>query len=83
MNKSNKGLDHIIATATVDALLAPKLLNVENWEPEQLLTLVQVQDMKSKKFSISKDKDGASDRTKIVILQAVGGQDMVDMAEMV
>ena len=40
MNKSNKGLDHITGTATVDALLAPKLLNVENWEPEQLLTLV-------------------------------------------
>ena len=39
--------------------------------------------MKSKKFSISTDKEGASDRTKIVILQAVGGQDMVDMAEMV
>ena len=39
--------------------------------------------MKSKKFSISTDKDGASDRTKIVILQAVGGQDMVDLAEMV
>ena len=39
--------------------------------------------MKSKKFSISKDKDGASDRTKIVILQAVGGQDMADLVEMV
>ena len=39
--------------------------------------------MKNKKFSISTDKEGASDRTKIVILQAVGGQDMVDMAEMV
>ena len=39
--------------------------------------------MISKKFSISTDKDGASDRTKIVILQAVGGQDMVDLVEMV
>ena len=39
--------------------------------------------MKSRKFSISTNKDGASDRTKIVILQAVGGQDMVDIAEMV
>ena len=39
--------------------------------------------MKSKTFSISTDKDGASDRTKIVILQAVGGQDMVDLVEMV
>ena len=39
--------------------------------------------MKSKKFSISTDKDGASDRTKIAILQAVGGQDMVDLVEMV
>ena len=39
--------------------------------------------MKSKKFSISTDKERASDRTKIVLLQAVGGQDMVDMAEMV
>ena len=35
--------------------------------------------MKSKKFSISTDKDGASDRTKF----AVGGQDMVDLVEMV
>ena len=67
----------------MDALLAQKLLKAENWEPEQLLTLVKVQNMKSKRFSISKDKDGASDRAKIVILQAVGGQDMVDLAEMV
>ena len=34
MNESNKGLDHIKATATVDVLLAPKLLKVENWEPD-------------------------------------------------
>ena len=67
----------------MDALLAQKLLKAENWEPEQLLTLVKVQNMKSKRFSISKDKDGASDRTKIVILQAVGGQDMVDLVQMV
>ena len=39
--------------------------------------------MKSKKFSISTDKERASDRTKIVLLQAVGGQDMVDLVEMV
>ena len=39
--------------------------------------------MKNKKFSISTDKEGASDRTKIVILQAVGGQDMADLVEMV
>ena len=84
MNEPNKGLDHIIVTATVDALLAPKLLRVENQEPEQLLTdFGVVANMISKKFSISTDKERASDRTKIVLLQAVGGQDMVDMAEMV
>ena len=39
--------------------------------------------MKSKTFYISTDKDGASDRTKIDILQVVGSQDMVDLVEMV
>ena len=39
--------------------------------------------MKNRKFFISIDKNGASDLTKIVILQAVGDQDMVDLAEMV
>ena len=39
--------------------------------------------MKSKKFSISTHKDGSSDRTNIAILQPGGGQDMVDLVEMV
>ena len=33
--------------------------------------------------SISTDKDGASDHTKIAILQGVGSQDIVDLVEMV
>ena len=64
-------MDHIIATATVDVLLAPKLRTGSLISSS--LTLV----------SISTDKDGASDRTKIAILQVVGSQDMVDLVEMV
>ena len=33
--------------------------------------------------SIATAKDGAADRTKLAILQAIGGPDMVDLVEMV
>ena len=69
--------------ATVDALLAPKAFKVKDKEPEQLLIDYDVYIKTVNNFYIATGKEGAADRTKLAILQAVGGPDMVDLVELV
>ena len=56
--------------------MAPKVFKVKDKEPEQLLMLIgfnaYVKTVKN--FLIATDKNGASDRTRLAILQAMGGQ---------
>jgi hypothetical protein len=69
--------------ATVDALLVPKAFKVKDKEPEQLLIDFDAYMKTVKNFFIATAKDGAADRTKLAILQAIGGPDMVDLVEIV
>lgn len=69
--------------ATVDALLAPKVFNLKDKEPEQLLIDFDAYKKTVKNFFIATAKDGATDRTKLAILQAIGGPDMVNLVEIV
>ena len=69
--------------ATVEALLAPKVFKMKDKEPEQLLVDFDTYMKTVKNIFIATAKDGAADRTKLAILQAIGGPDMVDLVEMV
>ena len=52
-------------------------------EPEQLLIDFDAYMKTVKNFFIATAKDGAADRTKLAILQAIGGPDMVNLVEIV
>ena len=69
--------------ATVDALLGPKAFKVKDKEPEQLLINFDAYMKTVNNFYVATAEDGAADRTKLAILQAIGGPDMVDLVEMV
>ena len=60
-------------------MLAPKAFKVKDKEPEQLLIDYDAYMKTVKNFFIATAKDGAADRTKLAILQAIGGPDMVDL----
>ena len=64
-------------------MLAPKAFKVKDKEPEQLLIDFDAYMKTVKNFFIATAKDGAADRTKLAILQAIGGPDMVDLVEIV
>ena len=51
-------------------------------EPEQLLINFDTYMKMVKSFFIATAKDGATDRTKLAILQAIGGPDMVGKVQL-
>ena len=67
----------------VDVLLAPKAFKVKDKEPEQLLIDYNVYIKTVNNFFMATGKEGAADRIRLAILQAVGGPDMVDLVELV
>ena len=67
--------------ATVDTLIFPIPFKGKNKDPEQLLIHFDSY-MKTVNIFITTGNKREADRTKIAILPAVGGPDMVDLVEM-
>ena len=68
--------------ANFEALLSPGQFKGKDKEPEQLLIDFDQYIKSVNNFFVATAKDGATDKVKIAVLQAVGGSDMVDLVEM-
>ena len=68
--------------ANFEALLSPGQFKGKDKEPEQLLIDFDQYIKSVNNFFVATAKDGATDKVKIAVLQAVGGSDMVDLEEM-
>ena len=67
--------------AGVDALIAPKPFKMKDKDPETLLIDFDLYIKAVKNFFVATDKDNASNKQKIALLQAVGGVDMIELVE--
>ena len=72
-----------MAAVGVDALIAPKASKLKDIDPETLLIDSDLYIETIKNFFIANGRDAANSKQKVVLLQAVGGPDMVDMVEKV
>ena len=68
--------------ASFDALLSPGQFKARDKEPEQLLMDFDLYVKGMKNFFVAVGKENANDRTKLAVLQAVGGPDMLDLVEL-
>ena len=62
-------------------MIAPKAFKGKDKDAEALLIDFDLYVKTVKNFFIATGKDSATDKQKVVLLQAVGGPDMVDLVE--
>ena len=67
--------------AGVEALIAPKPFKSKDKDPETLLIDFDLYIKAVKNFFVATEKENASNKQKIALLQAVGGVDMIDLVE--
>ena len=70
-------LSNQFTMAGVDALIAPKPFKTKDKDPETLLIDFDLYIKAVNNFFVATDKDNASNKQKIALLQAVGGVDMI------
>ena len=67
--------------AGVEALIAPKAFKAKDKDPETLLVDYDLYLKAMRIFSVATNKQNASDKQKLALLQAVGGVDRIELAE--